>query len=316
MNTKQVIISKTHRDFRSLDEKTQAELRRIAFLNIDRGQSLSFVAELMEVHIQTLRDWIKRREEFKKRDYLGEQRGRTFGEDRSISKKKEKKIQKLIEDKTPDQLGLGAALWTRRVIAKLISKQARVKLHLNTVGEYLKRWGFTPQRPGKVANEQDKKVIAKWIKEVYSAIVIRAKKEKAEICFEDETGVSLNTYYGRSYARKGQTPTIKLPAKKAHVSVISIMSNLGLFKFMVYKGGLNSQLFIKFLEKLIKDRPKKIFLILDNLSVHKSKIVKEWVEKNKDKIELFFPTELFTSDKSDRTIQQYFEARNTLQSLS
>lgn len=312
MKTTKVITNNSHRDFRGLGEEAQAELRRIAILNIDRGQSLAFVALLVDVHIQTLRGWIKDKKDLEKREYFGETRGRTFGEDRSISKKKEKKIQNLIETKTPDELGYGAALWTRRVIAKLISKQAKVKLHLNTVGKYLKRWGFTPQRPGKVANEQDKRVIQKWIAEVYSAIVIRAKKENAEICFEDETGVSMNSYYGRSYARRGQTPSIKLPATKAHVSIISSMSNLGLFKFMVYKGGLDSALFIKFLEKLIKDSPKKIFLITDNLSSHKSKMVKDWVAKNKDKIELFFPPELFSSDKSDRTIQQYFEARNTL----
>jgi transposase len=316
MKNKVITNNKTHRDFRSLGEEAQAELRRIALLNVTRGQTLVFVAELVDVHIQTVRGWIKDKKDLEKRDYFGETRGRTEGEDRKISKKKAKKIEKLIESKTPDQLGFGCALWTRRVVAKLISKHTRVKLHLNTVGKYLKRWGFTPQRPGKVANEQDKKVIAKWITEVYSAIVIRAKKENAEICFEDETGVSMNTYYGRSYAKKGRTPTIKLPAKKAHVSIISVMSNLGLFKFMVYKGGLNGLLFITFLEKLIKDSPKKIFLITDNLSAHKSAIVKAWVAKNKDKIELFFPTKLLSPDQPDRIVQQYFEARNTLQLLS
>lgn len=307
---------KSHRDFRSLNEDTQAELRRIALANIDKGQTLEFVAKLMEVHIQTVRDWIKRRKDLKKRGYRGEKRGRNEGDDRLLNRKKELKIKTLIETKTPDMLGLGAALWTRRIIQKLIQKKSKLELHLNTVGSYLQRWGLTPQRPGKVAHEQNDRLIKKWIKEVYSKIVIRAKEENAEICFEDETGVSLNTYYGRSYAPKGQTPTIALPAKKAHVSVISSMSNLGLFKFMVYKGGLNSGLFITFLERLVTDSPKKIFLITDNLSVHKSKVVKEWVEKNKDKLELFFPTPLLPTEESDRAIQQYFEARNTLQILS
>jgi hypothetical protein len=50
---------------------------------------------------------------------------------------------------------------------------------------------------------------------------------------------------------------------------------------------MNSQTFIKFCKRLIKDADKKIFLILDNLRVHHSQIVKDWVEQNK-KIEAIF----------------------------
>ena len=45
---------------------------------------------------------------------------------------------------------------------------------------------------------------------------------------------------------------------------------------------------IEFLAALIKDAGKKVFLILDNLRVHHSKIVKAWVAERKDQIELFY----------------------------
>ena len=41
------------------------------------------------------------------------------------------------------------------------------------------------------------------------------------------------------------------------------------------------------MKQLIKNKSQKIFLILDNLRVHHSKIVKQWVNKNKEKIEIF-----------------------------
>ena len=50
----------------------------------------------------------------------------------------------------------------------------------------------------------------------------------------------------------------------------------------------NSDKLIEFLEALIKDAGKKIFLILDNLRVHHSKPVKAWLEKHKEKIEVFY----------------------------
>lgn len=296
-----------HRDFRSLNENTQAELRRLALSNIDRGRELDFVADLVEVHIQTIRDWIRKRRILKSRNFKGQIRGRTEGDKRLLKKEDELSIKNLIENKTPDMVGLGSALWTRRIVHKLIKQDTKNDLHLNTVGDYLHRWGFTPQRPGKVAYEQDEKKIRAWIEEEYPKIEEQAEKENAEICFSDETGVSLNTYYGKTYAIKGVTPNIKLPAKKSHISMISSMSNMGLLQFMIYRGGLDNELFIEFLERLTKQSRKKIFLILDNLQVHKSKATSNWVHKHEDKIALFFPTPIRSTIQSCRIIKQYLK---------
>jgi len=295
-----------HRDFRSLDENTQAELRRVALLNLDKGRELDFVAELVDVHIQTIRDWIKKRKILESRNFKGQTKDK-----RLLEKEDELDIKNLIENKTPDKLSLGSALWTRRIVQKLIQEKTSNDLHLNTVGDYLHRWGFTPQRPGKVAHEQDEKKIQAWIEVEYPKIMKQAQKEKAEICFSDETGVSLNTYYGKTYAPKGITPNIKLPAKKNHVSMISSMSNMGLLKFMIYKGGLDNNLFIEFLERLTRHSRKKIFLIVDNLRVHKSKMVLEWIKKHNDKIAIFFPATIRSTIQSSGIIKQYIKTRHT-----
>jgi hypothetical protein len=60
---------------------------------------------------------------------------------------------------------------------------------------------------------------------------------------------------------------------------------------MIYKKTINAQLFIKFFERLIKDAGRKIYLILDNLQVHHSKIVKSWVEEHKDQYEIILWTQ-------------------------
>jgi len=57
---------------------------------------------------------------------------------------------------------------------------------------------------------------------------------------------------------------------------------------MIYKDTMNAKTFIKFMKRLVKEASQKIFLILDNLRVHHCGIVKQWVENNKEKIELFF----------------------------
>lgn len=45
---------------------------------------------------------------------------------------------------------------------------------------------------------------------------------------------------------------------------------------------------IEFLERLLKDIQRKVYIILDNLKVHHGKIVAEWVEEHKNHIQLFF----------------------------
>ena len=57
---------------------------------------------------------------------------------------------------------------------------------------------------------------------------------------------------------------------------------------MVYDSKMNSQTLIKFMGRLIKESEKKVFLILDNLKVHHSYLVKDWIKEHENRIEVFF----------------------------
>ena len=306
----------TKRDFRSLSEDTQAELRRLAFTHLDKGKTRAYIATIIEVNIQTIADWVRKRSELEQRNYTGKKRGRIFGEGRTLTEKEETAIKTMILEKTPVDIGLGSALWTRRKVQELLKKETGHFFILNTVGKHLHRWGLTAQRPGKIAHEQDMKKIVAWIDEEYPKIESLAQEEDAIIKFSDETGISMNTYYGKTYAPIGKTPSIKLPAVRTHISMISSISNQGLSEFMLYKGGLDSTLFLMFLKKQIKDSKKKIFLIVDNLRVHKSKVVMEWVKKHEDKITLFFPTTVRSTIQPSRVIKQHLQARYAQKLLS
>lgn len=188
----------------------------------------------------------------------------------------------------PDQLKLPFALWTRRAIKTLIKREFGITISIRTMGDYLHRWGFTPQKPKKKAYEQNPKAVKKWLETQYPAIKASAKQENAEIHWGDETGVRNECQYGRSYAPKGKTPVQSKMAKRLSLNMISTVTNQGKVRFMTYKGSMNSARFINFLKRLIKGINKKIYLIVDNLKVHHSKPVKEWVEKNNEKTALFF----------------------------
>ena len=79
------------------------------------------------------------------------------------------------------------ALWTREAVYGLIKKLTAKLLDLRQVGRYLKRWGFTPQRPIKQAYQRDEKKVQQWVEKDYPSIKTRAKAEGAEIQWLDES---------------------------------------------------------------------------------------------------------------------------------
>lgn len=214
--------------------------------------------------------------------------GRPTGSGRTLSVEQEREVQRLIRDRTPDQLKMVYALWTRQAVAELIRERYGIELAVRTMGLYLGRWGFTPQKPMKKAYEQSPAAVKKWLVEEYPAIAASARVEGAEIHWGDETGLRSDDVRGRSYAPLGQTPVIRVNDKRHGLSVISTVTNKGQMRWKVFDGALDSAILIDFLRRLIKDAGRKIYLILDNLRVHHSKLVKAWLAEHKSEIEIFY----------------------------
>ena len=216
-------------------------------------------------------------------------RGRKAGSGRSLSEEQEAAIRQIICDKRPEQLKMAFALWNRAAVMQLIEDECGIKLSVRGVGNYLKRWGFTPQKPIKKAYEQRPEAVQAWLDEEYPEIEKRAKAEGAEIHWGDETAVVNTDVRGRCYAPKGQTPvTFAVGGTRQKLSMIATVTNQGKTRWMIIDEAFDADKLIEFLQALIKDAGKKVFLILDNLRVHHSKLVKAWVAEHQDQIELFY----------------------------
>ena len=107
--------------------------------------------------------------------------GRPAGTGRTLSAEQEREVQRLIRDRTPDQLKMVYALWTRQAAAELIRDRFDIELPVRTMGLYLSRWGDTPQKPLRKAYEQSPAAVKKRLDEQYPVIAACAKVEGAEI---------------------------------------------------------------------------------------------------------------------------------------
>ena len=275
-------------DARKLSTEAQQQLRNQAIRLRKAGKKYKEIADITGVNRSTISVWYNTYLRDGKAAIAIKKRGRPKGSCRTLTPEQEKDLQKAMRDKCPDQLKLPFALWNRKAVQQYIKQLWAIDMPIRTVGEYLSRWGFTPQKPLKRAYKQNPKAVKTWLDNDYPAIAERAKQENAEIHWGDETGLCNDSYHGRSYAPRGETPVIKLHPRCERVNLISSVTNQGLVRFMVYKNKMNSQTMIKFMQRLIKGSSKKIFLIVDNLKVHHSYIVKDWLEEHKDEIEIFF----------------------------
>ena len=276
-------------DARKLGQDTQEALRKraIKLVEVDHKR-VDETASGLGVARGTVQRWLKAYRARGEAGVAKKRRGRRSGEQSMLSPLQCKIIQRFIVDKCPDQLKLPFALWTRQSVQHLIQHCFGIKLAESTVGAYLRSWGYTAQKPLRRSYQQQPQRIEKWLKEEYPAIAVRAKTEGAEIQWGDEAGVCSTCQVIKTYAPKGKTPALRQPGRRFSMSMISTVTNRGALKFMVYEGGLNVAIFLRFLGRLIKYQKKKVFLILDNLKVHHAKKVKSWIARHQESIELFF----------------------------
>jgi transposase len=159
---------------------------------------------------------------------------------------------------------------------------------VRTMGTYLARWGFTAQKPLRRAYEQDPAAVRRWLRRDYPALAARAKVEKGVIFWGDETGLRSDDVRGRSYAPRGRTPLVRVPHRRAGLGLISAVTDKGELRWMVLDGAVKAPSLVRFLDRLVRDVGRKVFLILDRLPVHRSAKVRAWLAGREAEIEVVY----------------------------
>lgn len=225
------------------------------------------------------------------------------------------KVVNLIKDNTPDQLKLPFVLWTAAAVRDLVKQLFEILLPLRSMRKYLKRWGFTPQKPVRKAWQQCPAKVKQWLEETYPQIASRAKARGAVIYWVDETAVTNQANVQRGYAPRGKTPVLRQNGTRFKLNMISGITNRGEVRFMCYTSTMTQSKFIMFLSKLIKSNKGPLVVISDNLKVHHGKKVKEWVSQRKEQIELeYMPSyspELNPDEYLNRDLKKNVNASRT-----
>jgi transposase len=272
-------------DARKLDHKTLEAIRTRAVQRVQAGESPEVVIAALGFSRSCIYSWLAM---YRAGGWSALQARALSGRPKLISGQQMQWIYTTVVGTSPLQHRFEFALWTRAMIQTLLQKQFGLRLSLSSVGRLLAQLGLTCQRPLFRAYEQNPTLVQQWRERDYPVIQALAKREGAEIFFGDEAGIRSDYHSGTTWGVRGQTPVVAATGQRFGINMISAISARGLLRFMVVKGKVNGPKYIEFLQRLIHNAPRPVFLIVDGHPVHKARTVKDFVASTEGRLRLFY----------------------------
>ena len=281
-------------------------MRERAVRSVQDGESPEVVARVIGINRSTIYGWLA---QYRRGGWGALKAKPLFGRPPKLDGKKLKWIYDIVTQKNPLQLNFAFALWTREMVAKLIKDKFHISLSLVSVGRLLAQLGITCQRPLHRALERDAALVQQWLKRDYPKIKALARREKADIYFGDAAHMRSDHHAGRTWGKKGETPVVLSTGARYRVSLISAVTSRGYMRFMIKKkGGVNADVFIAFLRRLMVGSKNRIFLIVDRGPAHIAKKTKAFIASLGGQLRLFYLPPYSPDTNPDELVWKHLKA--------
>lgn len=254
--------------------------RRNAARMFKRDFDANTIAELLEVHPQTVRAWRRQYdagglEALSSRPHPGPPCRLDDGQ--------KQQLLDLLAHR-PSDYGYDHPLWTTRLIARLIKDQFDVTYHHNHVGVMLRQLGYSYQKPAKRAAERDEQKIQQWREGEWPTIAQGRKSRKSTVIFVDEAGFSMIPSLHKTWAPRGETPIVehrnRWHRKVSVIGGLSVSADRKTLDAVLdwYPGeNVDQPKVLAFLGKIAATYEGPIDIVWDNLSSHKGKAIHAWL---------------------------------------
>lgn len=120
---------------------------------VGSGMSQQEAARVFGISRRAVGVWVRAHRTYGPAALDSQRRGRGPGEQFALSRNRQGDLLAQISRHAPDELGLAAPVWSRRVLADFITKRFGTPLSSTTVGHYLSRWGLVDcsrRGPGRI----------------------------------------------------------------------------------------------------------------------------------------------------------------------
>jgi transposase len=208
------------------------------------------------------------------------------GRSPSLSTTQEKIVRRWLSD-LPSEYGFATDLWSAPRLARLIEQEFGVHFHPNYLSVWLRRRGYTPQKPRRVPRERDDQAIACWLAQDWPRIKQKARRRGAGLLFLDESGLLMAPLLRRSWALRGNPPESKY--KAGHRQKVSVAGTLWLSPYRdqlhlgyqtLVNGYFTNTDVAAFLDGIVRGSTNPVIALWDCGSMHKGPPIRTLVEES------------------------------------
>ena len=294
-------------DGRSISHEVLETFRFAAIKLRKSGVQINTIANSFNVTERAVYSWLKKS---KTEGIKSLTSSKATGPESYLSEDELSILCKLLR-KPASKLGYSTDLWSGPRIRHLIKHEFGIEYHPKHIPRLLKWLGLELKFPERRALEQDPKAVKEWKKKKLPEILKYAQKKRTLLFYADEAIVSLISYVGKTWAFPDQKPVVRVSGKRGqNIGFTAAVNQQGRMCFELTREGerFTAKVFIRFLKKMHKENLDRfIVLIVDGAPVHKEKIVKEFMDKNKSWLRLeilpAYSPELNPTEKSWRFLK-------------
>ncbi len=193
-----------------------------------------------------------------------------------------------VNGRGPRQYGMDFVVWTQHNVVELIEHKLGIDLGVTGMGKLLAKLGLTRQKPLQRVCQRDLEAIEAWRRRQFLEISKRAKSRGGEAFFWDESGFGADAVPGKIWGVKGQTPIIDRPGQRQSIRAVSAVTARGGFWCCAYEDGLNADLIVALLRRMMRHRTRPVYQVLDKLPAHQTVLVKAYVASTNGMLTLRF----------------------------
>ena len=260
-------------------------MRQQAIKAVGQGEAPASVALAMGLNVRTVYRWLAAFASGGQQALLAQP---IPGRPPKINEEEMRWLAQTLKDETPLQHKFEYALWTLGLVGEVLHRKFGKQLSLASLSRLMRIMGFTVQKPLYRAWQQDAQLVEAWQAETYPSIKAQAKAAGAQIFFADEAGMRSDHHAGTTWAPVGETPVVTATGRRFSMNMLSAISAQGLLRFMVHEGTVDAKVFKEFLRRLMVGMDRPVYLIVDGHPIHKSKLVRDFVETQQGKLKLFY----------------------------
>lgn len=196
-----------------------------------------------------------------------------------LTKKEQNELLNIIQTSTPRAAGYNADFWTTSIIADFIEIFFNVKYKSKTpIYVLLEKAKFTYHKPDRQYKNRNQDEIDGWIKINRDLFEKYHTEEDTVLLVEDELILTAQTTFQKIWLPKGSFPKITVSNERKKRCVFGFLDVKTGIQHAFKANFTNAEEFIKVLDEIGKKHPrKKIVIVLDNASWHKSKKIQEYL---------------------------------------